>query len=46
MRRIKWRVEHYGLDAVTDQRGGGPRRKRIKAGTIELRCRRTVEVKT
>src|SRR5215472_8603778 len=30
MRRIKWRVEHYGLDAVMDQRGGRPRRKRIK----------------
>jgi transposase len=39
MRRIRWRVEHYGLDAVMDQRGGRPRRKRIKAGTIELLCR-------
>lgn len=39
MQRIRWRVEHYGLDAVMDQRGGRPRRKRIKAGTIELLCR-------
>src|SRR5437660_954931 len=39
MRRICWRVEHYGLEAVMDQRGGRPRRKRIKAGTIELLCR-------
>jgi transposase len=39
MRRIRWRVEHYGLGAVMDQRGGRPRRKRIKAGTIELLCR-------
>src|SRR6201993_5212702 len=39
MRRIRWRVEHYGLEAVMDQRGGRPRRKRIKAGTIELLCR-------
>src|SRR5246500_1090415 len=39
MRRIRWKVEHYGLDAVMDQGGGGPRRKRIKAGTIELLCR-------
>jgi len=39
MRRIRWRVEHYGLNPVMDQRGGRPRRKRIKAGTIELLCR-------
>ena len=39
MRRIRWRVERYGLEAVMDQRGGRPRRKRIKAGTIELLCR-------
>src|SRR5690242_15051309 len=39
MRRIRWPVEHYGLGAVMDQRGGRPRRKRIKAGTIELLCR-------
>ena len=39
MGRIRWRVEHDGLDAIMDQRGGRPRRKRIKAGTIELLCR-------
>jgi transposase len=39
MRRIRWRVEQYGFDAVMDQRGGRPRRKRIKASTIELLCR-------
>jgi hypothetical protein len=27
------------MSAVMDQRGGRPRRKRIKAGTIELLCR-------
>ena len=27
MRRIRWRVEHYGLGAAMDQRGGRPRRK-------------------
>ena len=32
-------VEQHGLEAVMDQRGGRPRRKRIKAGTIELLCR-------
>jgi hypothetical protein len=30
MRRIRWRVEHYRLEAVMDQRGGRPRRKRIR----------------
>ena len=44
MRRIRWTVEHYGLNAVMDQRGGRPRRKRIKAGTIELLCRLKREV--
>src|SRR6201981_468432 len=44
MRRIRWRVEHYGLEAVMDQRGGRPRRKRIKAGTIELLCRLKGEI--
>ena len=39
MRRLRWRVEHYGLHAVMDQRGGRPRRKRINASTIELLCR-------
>jgi transposase len=44
MRRLRYRVEHYGLDAVMDQRGGRPRRKRIKAGTIEFLCRLKREV--
>ncbi len=39
MRRIRWTVEHYGLDAVMDQRGGRRRRKRIMPETIELLCR-------
>src|SRR5499427_5969523 len=39
MRRIRWRVEHYGFEAVMDQRGGRPRRKRISTGTIEMLCR-------
>jgi transposase len=39
MRRIRWGVEHWGLEGVMDRRGGRPRRKKIKAGTIELLCR-------
>jgi hypothetical protein len=27
------------MSAVMEQRGGRPRRKRIKAGTVELQCR-------
>ena len=38
-RRIRWGVEQWGLEAVMDRRGGRPRRKKIKAGTIELLCR-------
>src|SRR6516162_5906105 len=37
--RIRWGVEQWGLEAVMDRRGGRPRRKKIKAGTIELLCR-------
>jgi transposase len=44
MRRLRRRVEHWGMSAVMDQRGGRPRRKRIKAGTIELLCRLKREV--
>src|SRR5262249_58356939 len=33
------RYERWGLSAVMDQRGGRPRRKRIKAGTVELLIR-------
>jgi transposase len=39
MRRVRRKVELWGMSAVMDQRGGRPRRKRIKAGTIELLCR-------
>jgi transposase len=39
MRRLRRQVERWGMSAVMDQRGGRPRRRRIKAGTIELLCR-------
>lgn len=39
MRRVRRKVERWGMSAVMDQRGGRPRRKRIKAGSIELLCR-------
>src|ERR1700731_4596583 len=39
MRRLRRKLERWGMSAVMDQRGGRPRRKRIKAGTIELLCR-------
>src|SRR5438445_8904356 len=39
MRRLRRKVERWGMSAVMDQRGGRPWRKRIKAGTIELLCR-------
>src|SRR5215471_7455201 len=39
MRRLRRKVECWGMSAVMDQRGGRPRRKRIKAGTIEFLCR-------
>jgi transposase len=39
MRRIRWKVEHWGFEAVMDQRGGRPRRKLISTGTIEMLCR-------
>jgi transposase len=44
MRRLRHKVERWGMSAVMDQRGGRPRRKRIKAGTIELLCRLKREV--
>lgn len=44
MRRIKRAVERHGMSAVMDQRGGRPRRKRIKAGTIALLIRLKREV--
>lgn len=39
MRRLRRKVECWGMSAVMDQRCGRPRRKRIKAGTIEFLCR-------
>src|SRR6516225_4197695 len=39
LRRIRRRYERWGLSAVMDQRGGRPRRKRIKSGTVELLIR-------
>ena len=39
MRRIRRGIERYGMSVVMDQRGGRPRRKRIKAGTIALLIR-------
>jgi hypothetical protein len=39
MQRLRRKVECRGMSAVMAQRGGRPRRKRIKAGTIELLCR-------
>ena len=44
MRRVRRKVESWGMSAVMDQRGGRPRRKRIKAATIELLCRLKREV--
>ena len=39
MRRIRWAVEHHGISAVMDQRGGRPRRKRIAVATVQMLCR-------
>ena len=39
MPQLLRKVEGWGMSAVMDQRGGRPRRKRIKAGAIELLCR-------
>src|SRR6202047_1712026 len=39
IRRLRRELERWGMSAVMDQRAGRPRRKRIKAGTIELLCR-------
>jgi len=44
MRRIRRKVEVWGMSAVMDQRGGRPRRQRIKASTVELLCRLKSEV--
>jgi len=39
LRRIRWGVERYGMEAVMDRRGGRPRRRKIKAATIEFLIR-------
>jgi hypothetical protein len=39
MRRIRRAIEHQGISAVMDQRGGRPRRKRIAAQTLRELCR-------
>jgi hypothetical protein len=39
MRRLRRKVEGWGMSAVMDQRGSRPRHRRIKAGTIQLLCR-------
>ncbi len=36
MRRVRRAVEEHGMEAVLDQRGGRPRRRRIKAATIAV----------
>lgn len=38
MRRIRWSVERYGMDALKDGRSGS-RRKRIPGATIKELCR-------
>jgi len=44
MRRLRRAIEHNGMSAVMDQRGGRPRRKRIAAATIAMLCRLKREV--
>jgi transposase len=44
MRRIRRAIEHHGISAVMDQRGGRPRRKRIAVQTIRELCRLKREV--
>jgi truncated hemoglobin YjbI len=44
MRRIRRAIEHGGMSAVMDQRGGRSRRKRILPATIAMLCRLKGEV--
>jgi transposase len=44
MRRIRGVVEGHGISAVMDQRGGRPRRKRVRAQTISEICRLKREI--
>jgi len=39
MRRIRRAIEQHGMSAVMDQRGGRPRRKRVRAQTLREICR-------
>src|SRR5271167_551794 len=39
MRRIRYRIEQFGMSAVMDQRGRRPRRQRISTGTIAMLVR-------
>ena len=39
MRRIRRAIEHHGMSAVMDQRGGRPRRKRVTVQTLREICR-------
>jgi transposase len=39
MRRIRRAIERHGMSAVMDQRGGRPRRKRVRAQTLREICR-------
>src|SRR5229473_5066702 len=39
MRRIRRTIERYGMEALMDHRGGRPRRRRIKVGTVALLIR-------
>lgn len=39
MQRLRRKAERWGISAVMGYRSGRPRRKKIKAGTIELLCR-------
>jgi len=39
MRRLRYRIEQFGMSAIMDQRGKRPRRKRISSGTIAMLIR-------
>jgi len=39
MRRLRYRIEQFGMSAIMDQRGKRPRRKRISPGTIAMLVR-------
>jgi transposase len=39
MRRLRYRIEQFGMSAIMDQRGQRPRRRRISTGTIAMLIR-------